>query len=1058
MGKGETKLRHFRFALLLALIISVAPLAAAARKGADHQKTQKKPEQTRSLPDLRSAGPVWKKSTAPRPTKQFHGMFQQALAPAENVLAVAAERSLLVRDVQVAENGTLFFISGELGRAAQLESVPLSTLMVESVSENGPIQRDLQLAQSWLSTFSAAMKIDQPAAEFALIRHETDDLGMRHLRLQQSYQGVPVWANELYVHIDPTDQVYTVNGRYAPTPAGIDPGKEGIDSDQAVQVCRAYLAELDLLHDIPANMTKLLRFSEPISKKTIWIDEQDRPHLVWQVELYANVRDWFTLMVDIETGQVLKKYSNTMSEGSVNASGIDLSGSSRSFRAYEEDGTHYMLSDLNELSGGAANLPDDPTGGLFVIDLQNNDPTEMAQYYFVTSTSPSSWGDRAAVSAMHNLSTVYNYYKNTHNRRAIDGRASTIMTVINVTEGGLAMDNAYWNGSAIFWGNGSDYFSSLAEALDICAHELTHGITEYTANLIYQDQPGALNESFSDFFGAMVDRDDWIMGEDIMLPGMGSGLRDLSNPHNRNMLDQLPMTMDEYVYTSSDYGGVHTNCGIPCYAAYLIADRIGKDKTEKIYYRALSSYLTRQSQFIDARKAIEQCAIDLYGSGSELEAVKSAFDAVKITSGGGGGGGTTPSGAGDNEVLPTTGGTQWIAFVRDDLRVGLYDLNSQKEYVLNVRVKSKDYNWTQFSTTADGNYLYFIDENGVFTRANMQTGTTETFDDIYVNSPGDLWNAAISRDGLFVAFTSSYENDNNIYLLISGQLYYLTLDLPSTQEGISSSTIQYPDVLNWSPNAKYPKLAFDAYNQVTLPSGAVRDWWSMGEIDFTGDELQIYSLLPAQPVGISVGNVQYSSIDPDRIAYSMIDDESEYWDVHIVNFAEVDQDLFLQFPGRDVERPSFSPDDQLIVVDRFSDKKLLILDLASLNFSLLNLTTGARYPEWFVTGGNYDLAVEPEAASQPAEFALHANYPNPFNAGTIITYSLPEQSRIKVAVYDLQGRLVQVLVDGVESAGSHQVNWNASGTDGRPLSSGVYFCRLETENGFRAGQKMILVK
>jgi Zn-dependent metalloprotease len=131
---------------------------------------------------------------------------------------------------------------------------------------------------------------------------------------------------------------------------------------------------------------------------------------------------------------------------------------------------------------------------------------------------------------------------------------------------------------------------------------LTHGITEYTANLIYQDQPGALNESFSDFFGAMVDRDDWIMGEDIMLPGMGSGLRDLSNPHNRNMLDQLPMTMDEYVYTSSDYGGVHTNCGIPCYAAYLIADRIGKDKTEKIYYRALSSYLTRQSQFIDARK------------------------------------------------------------------------------------------------------------------------------------------------------------------------------------------------------------------------------------------------------------------------------------------------------------------------------------------------------------------------------------------------------------------------------------------------------------------------
>ncbi len=1051
-------MKQFHYVIILTLFAFLLPLQAAQSKSDGRQKLGPKPADARLLLDLYKAGPVWKNAKTPHGSLKSSGSLQRALPPRETTLAVAAERGLKINEVQFAANGTLSFISGELGRASQLQSLPVPALAMQSAVHSAEARTDLVLAQQWLETFAPVLKLNQPAAELGLSRYETDALGMHHLRLQQSFKGLPVWAHELYLHVDATDQVYAVNGTYAPTPASIDPAEAVITAQEAIEKCRSHLDAMHLLHEVPAQLKKYLRFSEPMAQKVIWIDGQGTAHLAWQVDIYANLRDWFTLMLDAATGDVLHRYSNTMSEGSVDASGMDLGNTTRAFRAYEENGTYYMLSDLNELSGGSANLPDNPAGGLLILDLQNSDLTESSQFYFVSSTSRTSWNNKSAVSAIHNLNLVYNYFKNTHNRRAIDGQASTIIGVVNVAEDGEAMDNAFWNGSMIFWGNGSDVFSPLAEALDVAAHELAHGITEYTAGLIYQDQPGALNESFSDVFGAMVDRDDWYVGEDIMLPGQGTALRDLANPHNASMLRQLPKTMDEYLYTSEDNGGVHTNGGIPSHAAYLIATAIGREKTEQIYYRALSKYLTRQSQFVDARKAIEQSAIDLFGSNAELNSVKTAFDAVKIGTSGSGGT-TTPSGAGDNEVAVTTGGSHWIAFVRTDQQVGLYDVANEIDYYFsNIRVN----NYTQFTATADGRYLYFINEYGVLARIDVSaipySYQYETFDNIALYTPGDLRNCAVSRDGQFIALTSAYDDDNTIYLLLADQILPIPLEITTTQEGITGSTIIYPDVLNWSPNTKYPKLAFDAFNQVKLATGATREWWSMGEIDFTGDELRIYSLLPAQPEGISVGNVQYSSIDPDRIAYSFIDDAANAWDIQIVNFAETGQNQSIQFPNRNVQRPSFSPDDNYLVMDRFSDHKLLVLEISSLNYIELNLSTGARYPEWFVIGGDYDLQVDTPQAGLPGTMTLAHNYPNPFNASTTIRYELTQESRIQLAVFDIQGRLVRTLVDAIQGAGQHFLTWDGQDQSGKALASGVYFCRLTTKDGLVGNSKMILLR
>ena len=1031
---------------------------AAVDRRTSAGRTRQLPATLRSFPDLRQAGPVWRNSQAPRATNKIRDRLCQVKHPADGLLSSLSAKGLEVHSLTMAENGTATFLTGRLGSAKQLQRVAVPAVHTAGALADDRGQQDAILAISWLQTFASSLSVIDPSQEFIATHWQLDDLGKRHVRLQQRYRGVPVWANDLYVHIDADDQVYAVNGRYAPTPTKVTSLEAAISANNALAIANVFLKQKNVLKTIDPGLRKAMNLPDACAEKAIYLDRQGQGHLVWQVDLYANLRDWYTLFVDAQTGDILHQLCNTAYEGPVNASGLDLSGVNRSFRAYEEQGVYYMLSDVNELGGGATALPNNPTGGLWVIDLRNSDPTETANFYFIQSSSAGNWTDRSAVSAMYNLVQTYDYFKNVHNRRAIDNSASTIISVVNVTEDGQAMDNAYWNGRAIFWGNGQSYFKPLAGSLDVTAHELTHGITQYTANLIYQDQSGAMNEAMSDFFGVMVDRGDWLMGEDIMRPGTGNGLRDVSQPNNPNVMSPLPVKMSQYLYTYEDQGGVHSNCGILNRAGYLVANQIGRDKAEKIWYRALTTYLTRQSQFIDGRKALEQSAQDLYST-AEVAAIKKAFDEVEITDSGT----VTP---GDDTVNPTTGGSPYIAFIRDDLQIGLYDFSTKRDYVFpNIKALSTSNNYTQLSATADGRFLYFVNENGYIARLDLSAISTGSFDyealnNIMIQQPGDIWNVAVTRDNQILAFTSQYEDDNSIYFYIDRQIYRATLDLPTTQTGITGSTIRFPDVISWSPNMKYPKLAFDAYNEIELAGGNQRSWWSMGEIDLSGESLKLYSLLPAQPEGVDVGNVQYSSINPQKIIYNYIEANGT-WLVKIQNFAEAGAEQVFRLAGIKLQRPSFSPDDQKFVIDPDVDNKLLICDVATETGEVITLQNSAKAynPKWLVIGGTFDTQVTAESAAHaPSGFCLAANYPNPFNSSTRISYRVERQEPVRLQVFDLTGRWVRTLVDGEFSAGEHVVIWDGRDDRLRAVPSGVYFCRMSSANRLLGELKMLLLR
>jgi Zn-dependent metalloprotease len=238
-------------------------------------------------------------------------------------------------------------------------------------------------------------------------------------------------------------------------------------------------------------------------------------------------------------------------------------------------------------------------------------------------------------------------------RHSIDGNGMELVSVVHFLQG---YDNAFWNGERMVYGDGDEdlpvsdrLFNRFTIAIDIIGHELTHGVTQYEANLVYKNQPGALNESFSDVFGSLVKQRvknqtaaqaDWLIGEGLFTSNVnGKAIRSMKSPgsaYNDPLLgkDPQPGHMNDYVQTTSDNGGVHINSGIPNKAFYNVAMALGGhawEKAGKIWYVTLKDKLNANSDFMAAAKATVEVAGTLFGADStEQKAVKKGWEDVGI--------------------------------------------------------------------------------------------------------------------------------------------------------------------------------------------------------------------------------------------------------------------------------------------------------------------------------------------------------------------------------------------------------------------------------------------
>jgi Zn-dependent metalloprotease len=213
--------------------------------------------------------------------------------------------------------------------------------------------------------------------------------------------------------------------------------------------------------------------------------------------------------------------------------------------------------------------------------------------------------------AYNNTGATYDYYKNTFGRDSYDDAGAALLSFVHY---GFGYENAFWDGYEMVYGDGF-------AVNDVTAHELTHAVTERTAGLEYADQSGALNEALSDMAGWDVDPSDSTMGEDLPI----GAIRDMRNPGAYGQ----PASASQYVCTTSDEGGVHTNSGIPNKVYANLVDALGRTQAAQVRYRAQTTYLTPQSGFADARAAFVSAASDV---GASTTTVANAWQAQGVTS------------------------------------------------------------------------------------------------------------------------------------------------------------------------------------------------------------------------------------------------------------------------------------------------------------------------------------------------------------------------------------------------------------------------------------------
>ena len=668
-------------------------------------------------------------------------------------------------------------------------------------------------------------RITEPRESFKISDIRTDELGITHINAIQTYKGIKIYGSETSLHLSPGKERFT--GRLYPFKGEISTKPENSAEEVLALVVRD-IRKITRYREMQKSEKEILKYDYP-SCNLIILNLKDNIYtLAWEVEIRPNFVERWRYFVDAGTGEILRKYNITNSDGPATASALDLNGVSRNIDTYIKGSNYYLLN-------AAENMYNPTTGEGMVVTLNaNNTSTTKLDYNYVTSAT-NIWNNPAAVSAHYNATRAYKYFYSTFGRNSINGEKGDIISLINVAEeDGSSMENAFWNGQAVFYGNGGTHFKSLAGALDVTAHELGHGVVSNTANLEYYGQSGAINESYADIFGSMVDRSDWLIGEDIVkLAYYPSGaLRNMSDPHNSGTSADhywQPNHTSEMYIGEQDNGGVHINNGIGSHAYYLFATALTKEIAEQVFYRALTYYLKSTSQFIDFRIAVVQSATDLYGTTAPQVAVKAAeaFDAVGIYE------------------------EEQVDYAQDyDTNPGAaflltYDTNSSDPATL-YRSSTSATDFVDLTTTAmkgkvsvsdDGTVAAFVSTGSFIKAINLDPANTNERD---ISTYAEWDNVAISKDGNRLAAIST-EIDTAIYVFdlesdpirgVKFHLYNPTTSHTNTDAG----GVLYADAIEFDNTGE--NLIYDAYN--VLNSSTTEDiyYWDIGFINVWDNKLK----------------------------------------------------------------------------------------------------------------------------------------------------------------------------------------------------------------------------
>jgi bacillolysin len=442
------------------------------------------------------------------------------------------------------------------------------------------------VARAFLDDYGELFGIARQADELDLMRSEPASGGRSFVRFQQLYRGIPVFGGELIVQLDSKRNILSANGEIAPG-ITVDTIPEIGASEAAEKATRAVAAWYSLdPGELIASDPELWIYNPILLGRN-----RDMNSLVWRMDVsparFRTIRE--LVLVDAHLGVIALHFNQV------------------------NNAKNRSIYDNNN----------NPSAG-----LPGTGPVR-------TEGAPAS-GVPDVNNAYDYAGYTYDFYKDYHNRDSLDGAGMELVSTVRYcpSSSSCPYANAFWNGEQMAYGEG------YASALDVVGHEMTHGVTEHESHLFYYMQSGAINESFSDIWGELIEltynpgssADRWLLGEDLP----GGAIRDMRNPPHFNNPDT--MTSSYYYCGEGDGGGVHINSGVGNKAAYLITDGdtfngytvtgVGIVETAILFYEVQTHLFTSASDYGDLYSALQQAAINLGWSAPDQQQVKNACDAT----------------------------------------------------------------------------------------------------------------------------------------------------------------------------------------------------------------------------------------------------------------------------------------------------------------------------------------------------------------------------------------------------------------------------------------------
>jgi Zn-dependent metalloprotease len=830
--------------------------------------------------------------------------------------------------------------------------------------------------------------------------YEDDDL---RTKLKQTYKGIDFYGKEIVLHFNEEGQGTFFTGVYSPGDFELDIAP-GISTNDALDIVLDNLKNKTKITELSDNEKEFYHYTGPASRKVVFESvDQKKYFLAYEIELKPNVLETWKYIIDADNGTVLQAYSILCSvDGAHTATAVDLNGISRSINTYLEGSKYKMTNTTKSMYNSTTK-----EGKIITLNAQN---TPGTQYTEITSSN-NTWNIPAAVSAHYNAGVAYDYFNVKHGRNSINGQGGTITSFVNVSDdNGLGMDNAYWNGQAIFYGNGRTDFFPLAKSLDVAGHEMTHGVVQNTANLEYYDESGAINESMADIFGFMMDSTDWLIGEEVVKPAVfpSGALRNLQNPHNGGTSlshpGYQPMHVSEQYLGSSDNRGVHINSGIPNHAFYLLATSLSKTKASNIFYRALSKYLTRYSVFIDLRIACVQSAKDLFGaSAPEVLKTEQAFDGVGIV----GGNTTTVS-----TTLPINPGQDYLLTL--DTYLPKTTLYHSTIYGTSYRQLSQTEIVSRPSITDDGTLAAYVGGDHKIYLLNI-TDFTNPIEQVFDNQP--IWsNVALSKDGKrLAAVTMDVDTSIYIYSITKDKKAKFHLYNPTFTDGVKAAGPLYADALEWDYTGEL--LIYDAFNSIKNISGTNDEYWDVNfikvwnnDLNFFGDG-KVQKLFSNLPEGVSIGNPSFSKNSPYIIAFDYSDEIGDA--ILGIDIENNKQELIAE--NNTLGWPSYSKlDNKLAITTLVNDQDgihqvvgVINLNADKISATSLNVTYITNFARCgvYYTKGSRSLIISADEDVVVQEDSELLAYPNPFE--NYISFKSTKKYIKEITIYDSKGILVQ---------------------------------------------------